>query len=364
MSNAAKFAPESDEIEIAAIRHHKQIRISVTDHGKGISKELHPKIFEKFSQGDSSDTRSVGGTGLGLNISKAMVERHSGRINFVSEPGVGTVFYFDIPEILDVNNIEEETLKKQAEQGTCHHRVLVCEDEPDIASLIRLMLAQSGYESDIANSVKEAEALLARNSYAAMTLDIMLPDKSGVTFYEELQGHDELNSLPVIFVSAKANQIKTLQGKDLSGNPLWVNKPIDEEALIAAIDQSIKQRGRTKPLILHVEDDKDIRSLVLMLLGKEFEVVGAETLAKARELLTETLPDLILLDMGLPDGSGMCILDDIRDMDNRPKVLIFSADDVHVPDDEDALVKSKTSNESFVQNIRQVLYNHLESKKQ
>ncbi len=85
-------------MQISALRHNKAIRIAITDHGPGIPDEFQSRIFQKFAQADSSDSRQKGGTGLGLSIAKAIVEKHNGRIDFDTEAGMGTTFYFDLPE--------------------------------------------------------------------------------------------------------------------------------------------------------------------------------------------------------------------------------------------------------------------------
>lgn len=98
LSNAAKFSYKKGIVEItASLSDKERIRISITDHGEGIPKEFYSKIFGKFSQSDSSDTRQKGGTGLGLNISKAIIEKHGGTIGFDSAPNKGTTFYFELP---------------------------------------------------------------------------------------------------------------------------------------------------------------------------------------------------------------------------------------------------------------------------
>ncbi len=97
LSNAAKFSPEGGKVEIAVTRGNGRARVSVSDHGPGIPGEFHETIFAKFTQADASDTRQVGGTGLGLNISKTIIEKHGGNIDFDTEVGVGTTFYFEIP---------------------------------------------------------------------------------------------------------------------------------------------------------------------------------------------------------------------------------------------------------------------------
>jgi signal transduction histidine kinase len=97
LSNAAKFSHKGDEIIINASVHGEKVRVEVIDHGRGIPEEFHSKIFEKFSQADSSDSRSVGGTGLGLAIAKELIQQMNGSIGFTSTPGVGSCFYIDLP---------------------------------------------------------------------------------------------------------------------------------------------------------------------------------------------------------------------------------------------------------------------------
>lgn len=97
LSNAVKFSPQGDFVDITLARHGNNARLSVTDHGTGIPPEFHPLVFDRFSQADASDTRAGGGTGLGLHISKAIVEKHDGRISFISPPGEGATFFVDLP---------------------------------------------------------------------------------------------------------------------------------------------------------------------------------------------------------------------------------------------------------------------------
>lgn len=99
LSNAAKFSPVNNTVDIRVSRHNKSVRISVTDKGHGIEEDFQPMIFQKFSQSDSTDARHAGGTGLGLAISKQLVERMGGKIGFTSILNSGTTFYVDLPEI-------------------------------------------------------------------------------------------------------------------------------------------------------------------------------------------------------------------------------------------------------------------------
>jgi len=99
LSNAIKYSPAGSQIQITTSRHDDMVRVSVTDSGPGIPIEFQDRIFEKFTQADSSDTRAKGGTGLGLAISREIVERHHGLMGFNSTPGQGSTFYFELASV-------------------------------------------------------------------------------------------------------------------------------------------------------------------------------------------------------------------------------------------------------------------------
>jgi PAS domain S-box-containing protein len=201
LSNAAKFSPQGDTVLIVVTADRERVRVAVSDHGSGIPAAFQSQIFQKFAQADASDTRKKGGTGLGLSITRAIVEQMGGRIGFTSEPNVLTTFWVEFPICLGTTpHIADE------KREDIKPRVLICEDDQDVASLLSMMLEQSGLDTDIASNAMQAKQLLALHVYAAMTLDLGLPDQSGISLIRELRSNKQTANLPIIVVSANADK--------------------------------------------------------------------------------------------------------------------------------------------------------------
>ncbi|HEY0514739.1 MAG TPA: response regulator [Thermoanaerobaculia bacterium] len=356
LSNAAKFSPRGGVVEVAVTRRGGEARVEVTDHGKGIAPEFRPRIFERFAQADSSSTREKGGTGLGLSISRAIVERHRGRIAFASQPG-STTFFFDLPEW--------GALTAEGEPGAAERPlILVCEDDWDVARLLCLMLEREGYRADVANDAAAARRFLRERAYAAMTLDLVLPDQDGIALIRELRREEATNRLPIVVVSVRAAEGQT----ELNGGSLgvvdWLVKPIDQERLIAAMDRAVRAPLGRGARILHVEDDPDLRRVVAAIVEGDAMVEQATDLATARERLAGERFDLVILDLALPDGSGLELLPLLGHLDPPTPVLIFSAHEVDAAVADrvaSVLIKSQTSNRELMDRIRLSLKSPLET---
>lgn len=346
LSNAVKFSPSPSTVEVSLRRHEGRLRVSVRDHGSGIPEAFRARIFQKFAQADGSNTRKKGGTGLGLSICKIIMERMSGTIGFDSDLGVGATFYIELLEVAAaVPPLNVSALKGPS--------ILVVEDDPDVALLLSLMLQHGGYQSEIARDAAEARSKLTEGRHAAVTLDIMLSDESGIAFLREIRRAEATRELPVIIVSAKADAAR----RQLEGHALmvvdWIDKPIEQERLMAAIAAAVRRPLSERARILHVEDDASVLELMRADVSEFADTAGARSLGEARSLLASAAYDLVILDVALPDGSGLDLLPLCVDGRRRPiPVLVYSAYDIATRaglEDriQGVLVKSRVSNEEL-----------------
>jgi PAS domain S-box-containing protein len=337
LSNAAKFSPQNGKILVVVSKASKNIRISVTDSGPGIAEEFRSRIFGKFSQADSSVTRSKGGTGLGLHISKQMVEHMNGTIGFDTEIGKGSTFWVEFP-LLQPDNADDS-----------HHgaEILICEDNTEIAALMQTMLEHAGFQADIVHNIPETKRMLKNKRYAAVTIDLILPMGDGMDLIHELREDPHTANLPVIIVSAK-NKPHT-HDKSI-GIVDWLEKPIDEARLIRSLRQAIADSGKM-PKILHVEDDLDLSNVLATALNGKAEIINAATLKQAERLLTEETFKMVILDIGMPDGSGLTL---IKRINPSIPILILTAIETNMEVQqqvEAVMVKSRVSETKIIETI-------------
>jgi signal transduction histidine kinase/ActR/RegA family two-component response regulator len=231
LSNAAKFT-EQGSITIKArlqpgVDQQPEVMISVTDTGAGISQEDLKKLFQPFSQVDASATRKTGGSGLGLSISRHLVEMHGGRIGVESEVGKGSTFYIVLPVPVKSKPIIESSEPAHTSQPL----VLSIDNERPILQLYERYLKNHGYQVYGLTDPTKAVDLARKLHPVAITLDVMMPGCDGWQVLGDLKANPETQSIPVIICSILEDQ-----GKASSlGASNYLMKPILEDDLIQAL---------------------------------------------------------------------------------------------------------------------------------
>ena len=198
ISNAIKFSPTGATVMVRAFESAPGIaRIEVEDTGPGIPANLVDRLFRKFEQLDGSDGRARGGTGLGLAISRSIVEQHGGRMGVQSDPGVRTVFWFELP-CLDPAVPVEPIVEVDSRL-----LVLVIEDDDDVCDRLAIQLTQDGYRTAFAGSISDARAVLDVCEPSAILLDLTLPDGDGLELLSAIRGRETTSRVPVIILSGR-----------------------------------------------------------------------------------------------------------------------------------------------------------------
>ncbi|MCX5720194.1 MAG: diguanylate cyclase [Nitrospirae bacterium] len=339
LSNAIKFTPEGGKVGITiameenidgrypwAIPGLEFVRFSVWDTGIGIGPEDKEKIFDEFEQADSTFSRKYGGVGLGLALTKKLVELHGGNITLESTLGEGSTFSFLIPvtspveptkpEAVDAVSLNFPWMKEEAPL------ILVVEDDLPTAELLTLHLTQSGYK--VAHAFDGQEALeKAKNLKPfAITLDIMLPKKDGWEVLQELKSDKKTASIPVIIHSIVNN-------KELAfalGATDYLLKPLEKEALILKLEEITVVKGRkVLPIsVLIIEsEDKVTNYLKEIFEPQGFLMYTAPNGKRGVELATALRPGVILLDFTLPDMLCYDVIKDIKDNPSTKDIPIF-----------------------------------------
>ncbi len=241
INNAIKFTKKGSitlTIDYKNIDNKDCLYCSVKDTGIGIKEESKSKLFKQFSQADSSITKEFGGTGLGLALSKKIINTMLGTISFKSEFGVGSTFYFYCP-IKKLNKLDESAVLIRSELIKFKDiKVLLVEDDFINQEVLSFLLKERSCIVDIADNGLEAIEKIEKAQYDIVLMDIQMPVMDGETAVRAIRKMDEFASLPIIALTA--NAIKGDREKYLAaGMSDYITKPIDEEELMKVISNHI-----------------------------------------------------------------------------------------------------------------------------
>jgi CheY-like chemotaxis protein len=322
LSNAAKFT-EQGTITISAYvevgtNNQPEVIVRVTDTGLGIAREDQDKLFQPFSQVDTSPTRKTGGTGLGLSISRRLIELHGGKIDVISKPNQGSTFYFTLP----LPKVKESKPKVEGLRG--EKIILAVDDDNQVISLYERYLQPQGYQVIAVNDPSKAVERARQLKPFAITLDIMMPGKDGWTVLAELKNDLETRDIPVIVCSILEEEEK---GFSL-GAADYLVKPILEDDLLYSLGR-LNTENRIHNVLVIDDAPEDLRLVAKILENSRYHATQAQGGNEGWACIEKEKPDAIILDLFMPGMNGFMILEKLRSdprLSDIPVILLTGAD--------------------------------------
>jgi two-component system sensor histidine kinase/response regulator len=338
LDNAVKFTERGDVVLVCELKESVDggswVHFSVRDSGIGITPEQQASLFTAFQQADISTTRKFGGTGLGLTISKRLVELMHGELKVRSEAGVGSEFYFDV--LLSEADAEHTKASKRPHsvEGI---RVLLVDDSETARSVLKEMLLSFGFEVLEAAGANEALELYAEASKEApislIITDWSMPDKNGVQMLQELQMQKVKTSPSVLMVSAYDAEKINADAHDKTLIDEYIVKPVSPSVLFDSIQKTLyknkfatlsgtAQSGDLERFgavlkgkhVLLVEDNEINTELAIELLKDVgIDVTHAANGQLGIDALTTGTFDAVLMDIQMPVLDGLSATRRIRE---------------------------------------------------
>jgi len=303
LSNACKFTKQGEvKLRVKKVVDGRSwIEISVADTGIGLTPEQQAKLFEEFTQADSSTARQYGGTGLGLAITRKLARMMGGDVTVTSESGKGSVFTVRLP----AGAASPATLSTGSDGGRSPTAdcVLVIDDDATARELIADHLKAEGFSVVTAPGGAEGLRLAKELRPTAITLDVMMPDVDGWSVLAALRQDAELAEIPVIMITIVDEHRRGIA----LGAAGYLTKPIDRERLHRLVSRFRAQVPPTRVLL--VEDDAVQRERMRgWLEGPQWNVQEAENGREAFNRIQERKPDVILLDLMMPEMDGFAVV--------------------------------------------------------
>jgi PAS domain S-box-containing protein len=332
LSNAVKFTPEGGEVrlEVSTDPTQQLLQFSVVDTGIGIASENINKLFQPFVQLDSSLSRRYAGTGLGLALVRRIAELHGGSVTLESEVGKGSRFTIAIPWKQTPQRSIAAPNRCPIKELAHLQRVLIIEDSTPAASQLSRYLWEFGISTLVHSTCTGAIAKILQVQPDLVILDILLPDGSGWDILTQLKANPHIQAIPVLIVSGvdARSQATELQAA------AYLVKPVSREQLQTALQQiavstpaiaPTDSAPSRKPLILLAEDNEaNITTTFDYLQVRDYEVIVAKNGREAVKFAKTHHPDLILMDIQMPELDGLAAIQQIRSEPDLSAVPIIA----------------------------------------
>lgn len=381
MTNAIKFTNDgSVTLKVYAVENDPapMLRLDVIDSGIGIEEEDLPTVFEQFRQVDNSLTRTVGGTGLGLPISKSLAELQGGQLTVASEVGVGSVFSVTIPTVEGADQALERRLEeKQSDHkpvntmpvdkdssglisrkdieeakrragmttnGSNGHQteepkepsgisnitqsiplmtqkrdVILVEDNKEMVDRFRKILQKEGFEVTTADFAAFAEAMIGQMRPSLVILDVHFAEGQGWQILQNLKERDDTFDIPVVVTTDDEDSERAYR----LGAHTFIARPFSSEDLMTAVLEAEQESQRERIVI--IDDQEDTIRLLTHVLEEhsDFKIYSAQSGDEGISLIARRRPNLIILDLRMPKKDGFAVLDELRGNPETAKIPIL-----------------------------------------
>ena len=322
LSNALKFTPDEGQVTVRVVSEGPDhMRLEVEDTGIGIRAEDMPRLFVEFQQLDASTGKKYAGTGLGLALTKRIVEAQEGRVGVSSTPGQGSTFFAVLP--LKRRETTAPTLEAPTVAGG--PTVLVIEDDQKDRAWLARTLTGAGYGVETASTGAEGIELARSRAFDAITLDLLLPDLAGREVLNQIRAEGPNRNTPVIVVTVVAER-SVAAGFGVQD---ILVKPVAATELLAALGRARVMVG-AGPILIVEDNPKDLRLIQTVLHQRGYRTVARGDGGTALEAAREEAPGLIILDLRLPGMDGFQFLQRFRSEDQarRTPVIVWTGKDL------------------------------------
>ncbi|MBW1862994.1 MAG: response regulator, partial [Deltaproteobacteria bacterium] len=359
MGNALKFTDQGS-VTVSARSDTEKIYIRVADTGIGISAKDLSNIFQEFRQVDGTSARPYEGTGLGLAIAHKAAKMLGGDLTVQSALGKGSTFTLILPVKWSglIPDSRPFAVTTPGQITPAQKTVLVVDDEPDVLTMISEYLSLEGYNILTATSGEKALRLAREHRPFAITLDVIMPEMDGWEVLQELKKQPETANIPVIIVSVSDDK----ETGFALGAVGYVTKPVNRDLLIGEINRI---DGPTPHTIMVVDDNEIERKEMASIIEEEgMKALVAEDGKRCMDMIQESLPDVLVLDLIMPDVDGFEVLDRVRsdpETKNLP-VIVVTAKDLTTEDRErlsgnvsSVLAKGDTTSKTLLEELKKLL---------
>ena len=326
LSNALKFTPDEGKVVIRVKPENQDyFRIEVEDSGIGIKADDLGRLFVEFQQLDAGSAKKYSGTGLGLALTKRIVEAHGGKVGVDSTVEKGSIFYAVLPRVFHVpGEIVDQERFAMAPPGA--PLILVVEDEPEDRAWLARELAEAGYAVDTVATGAEALVHCREMRFDAIMLDMMLPDMSGRAVLGKIRERGLNLETPVIVVSVLADKGIGVgyEVRDI------LAKPVSGDEILKALKRCGVEPSNRRPILVVDDDESALKLADKTLRALGYRAVCRQDVTSALSAAAKEHPAAVILDVVIPEINGFEFLKRFRNTQagRRTPVIVWTGKDL------------------------------------